>query len=297
MINSRALILAVLLGTVLQVAMVVVGHSNKSVANLFAVGGMGFSFLAGLAYAMWARGASPSALAIGGLVAGAVCAFLGILVSYLLGDVPPSLLALGTISSAVTGALGGWLGKFLFRAGGAVAIVAVIAGAPLHAHAQAASGRTTTQDVSPIVAEAIVEAPVDAVWAAWVTSAGLRAWLAPHADVDLRIGGILRTNYNAEGTIGDPQTIENTILSLDPGRMLSIQVSKAPAGLPFPTAIGQMWTVMYFDPVGADRTRVRVVGLGFHPDAESQQMRAFFERGNETTLQQLQRHFAAKARQ
>ena len=115
MFNSRALLFATLIGTVLQVAMVLAGHSNKSVANLFAVGGMGFSLIAGLAYAMMARGGTTSSLALGGLIAGALCAFIGIFVSHILGDVPVSLLALGTVSSAVTGALGGWLGKFLAR--------------------------------------------------------------------------------------------------------------------------------------------------------------------------------------
>jgi hypothetical protein len=115
MLNSRALLIATVLGTVLQVIMVVAGHSNKSIANLFAVGGMGFSLIAGLVYAIVARGGSTSSLAIGGLVAGAVCALIGIFVSYMLKDVPVTLLALGTVSSAVTGAIGGAIGKFLAR--------------------------------------------------------------------------------------------------------------------------------------------------------------------------------------
>lgn len=118
MLNSRALVLATVVGTVLQVGMVVAGHSNKSIANLFAVGGMGFSLVAGLAYAMWARGEPTTSVAVGGLVAGAVCAFIGIFVSYMLKDVPATLLVLGTVSSAVTGALGGWIGTFFFRAQG-----------------------------------------------------------------------------------------------------------------------------------------------------------------------------------
>jgi hypothetical protein len=116
MLNSRALLLATVVGSILQIAMVTAGHSNKSIAGLFAVGGMGFSLVAGLLYAMWARGGSASSLAVGGLIAGAACALIGIFVSYMLGDVPMTLLALGTISSAVTGALGGWVGKFLFTA-------------------------------------------------------------------------------------------------------------------------------------------------------------------------------------
>jgi len=121
MLNSRALVLATVVGTILQVAMVTAGHTNKSIAGLFAVGGMGFSLVAGLLYAMWARGGATSSLAIGGLLAGAICALIGIFVSYMLGDVPVTLLALGTISSAVTGAIGGWIGKFLFKAGAVVA--------------------------------------------------------------------------------------------------------------------------------------------------------------------------------
>lgn len=71
----------------------------------------------------------------------------------------------------------------------------------------------SAQEVGPIINEEIVDAPVENVWAAWSTSDGLRAWLAPHADIDLRVGGLMRTNYNTSGTLGDPQTIENAILS------------------------------------------------------------------------------------
>jgi len=108
--NTRALALASTVGTVLQVAMVVAGHSSPAVKALFAVGGMGLSLVAGVVYARLAPGATRGDAAVGGLLAGAICAFLGILVSRLLGDVPTSLLALGTVSSAVTGAIGGLLG-------------------------------------------------------------------------------------------------------------------------------------------------------------------------------------------
>jgi hypothetical protein len=116
MFNSRALVLATVLGTVLQIIMVVAGHSNKSIANLFAVGGMGISLVAGLLYAMLARGGTTSSPVLGGLVAGGVCALIGIIVSYMLGDVTASIILFGTLSSAVTGALGGWIGKLFARA-------------------------------------------------------------------------------------------------------------------------------------------------------------------------------------
>jgi len=115
MINQRALAVAASIGTVAQVAMVVAGHTNPAVAATFAVGGMGLSLLAGVLYAWLARTGAPTlgALATGGALAGGICAFIGILVSRLLGDVPTSLLLLGTISSVVTGAIGGALGKVI----------------------------------------------------------------------------------------------------------------------------------------------------------------------------------------
>jgi hypothetical protein len=50
---------------------------------------------------------------IGGVVAGASCAFIGLAVSVLLKDVPASLLLFGTAGSAVTGLIGAATGKAL----------------------------------------------------------------------------------------------------------------------------------------------------------------------------------------
>jgi hypothetical protein len=105
--NNRSLLIATLAGTVLQVAMVVAGHTNPTIKGLFAVGGMGLSLLAGALYAALSRPVAKGSAATGGALAGALCGLLGIAVSYMLGDVPASLLALGTLSSGVTGAIGG----------------------------------------------------------------------------------------------------------------------------------------------------------------------------------------------
>jgi hypothetical protein len=147
--SSRALVVASLVGTLLQVAMVVTGHSNDAVKGLFAVGGMGLSMLAGVLYARLARPATKGSAAVGGLAAGAICAFLGILVSHLLGDVPGSLLALGTISSAVTGAIGGVIGQLSLGRAAIVSIAALLAlGTPARAtSAQAAAAVTVAADV------------------------------------------------------------------------------------------------------------------------------------------------------
>ncbi len=113
--SNRPLLAATLVGTALQIAMVVAGHWSKTVADLFAVMGMTLSLVAGLLFAVWARRPTGGSSARGGSIAGGACALVGILVSYALGDVPAVVLAFGTASSAVTGALGALIGHRLIR--------------------------------------------------------------------------------------------------------------------------------------------------------------------------------------
>ena len=137
------------------------------------------------------------------------------------------------------------------------------------------------------VLEMEIDASIDRVWDACTTTAGFKSWAAPLADVDFKIGGKWRANYNPQGKLGDATTIENTILSYDPRRMLSIRPTRFPQGFPFVEAARKTWTVFYFSPITQARTKVRLVGLGYTDDKQSQQLRAFFAQGNKFSLQKL----------
>jgi hypothetical protein len=74
---------------------------------------MAISLVAGVVYVLSSSRSESTSPTLGGALAGGICALIGIGVSFALGDVPASLLALGTLSSAVTGAIGGWVaGRF-----------------------------------------------------------------------------------------------------------------------------------------------------------------------------------------
>ncbi len=157
----------------------------------------------------------------------------------------------------------------------------------------ALSGFGSAQAGEPaLVHEGIVAAPVADVWAAFTTRTGMESWMVAHAEIDLKVGGLMQTHYSAEGRIGDAGTIVNTVLSFDPQRMFSIKVARAPERFPFKNAIRSMWTVVYFEPAGDSRTRVTIRSMGFESDEESRRMRAFFDRGNAQTLAALQKRFA-----
>jgi uncharacterized protein YndB with AHSA1/START domain len=145
----------------------------------------------------------------------------------------------------------------------------------------------------PLVNEAVIQAPVRDVWRMFTTGDGIQSWMAARADIDLRIGGLMRTRYAADGPLGDEKTIVNRVLSFEPERMLSIQVERPPADFRWKKAVASMWTVVHFQPVSDASTSVRIVGMGFDDTAESREMREFFAQGNAWTLEQLRKKFAA----
>lgn len=142
--------------------------------------------------------------------------------------------------------------------------------------------------------ERVVAASAARAWRAFTDPAQMLQWMGvKRAEIDLRIGGDMRTSY-ADEDLGGPATIVNRILSYEPERMLSIQNVKAPAGSGL-DAFRDVWSVIRFEPLGDSRTRVVVVGLGYGEGPEWDRIYTHFDRGNEWTLDQLARHLAGAA--
>jgi uncharacterized protein YndB with AHSA1/START domain len=154
--------------------------------------------------------------------------------------------------------------------------------------------KTGRPDAGKQVTEGIINAPVEEVWTALCTKEGLEAWNVAHAEIDLRVGGLMRTHYDPKGRLGDPNTIENVILSFEPGRLLSIKVTNPPEKFPYKSAIKSVWHVIHFEPLGLARTRLQIIGLGYGTDEESKELRSFFDKGNAYTLKKLQEKFTPK---
>ena len=47
--------------------------------------------------------------------------------------------------------------------------------------------------------------------------------MVAHAEIDLKIGGKMKTRYDPKGAVDDSKAIENTILSYEPMRMSSFK--------------------------------------------------------------------------
>ncbi len=104
--TGRILIRTTLIGTVLQLLLVFAGHSIPAVKPPMGLVGMAISLFAGWLYGRWQWRGGRAAAAVGGAVVGGLCALLGLLESFYLKDLPASIIPIGTVGSAVTGAIG-----------------------------------------------------------------------------------------------------------------------------------------------------------------------------------------------
>jgi uncharacterized protein YndB with AHSA1/START domain len=163
------------------------------------------------------------------------------------------------------------------------------------AAALAAGLAVHAQDGVSFVNEGVVNAPVEEVWKVFSTSEGYKVLGPAQAEVDLRIGGTIRSRYGSDGPLGDPETIENVILAYEPPTMMALRIQKTPQTFPFKHAWKSTWTVMTLMPLDGGRTLVRASSLGFGTDEESIAMRRFFEAGNQTVIAGLQKHFTPPA--
>jgi uncharacterized protein YndB with AHSA1/START domain len=155
----------------------------------------------------------------------------------------------------------------------------------------ATAGRAA--DLPPLVTEGFINAPPAEVWRLFTTSEGFKTTGVAQADIDLRIGGTIRSHYDPQGVLGDGNTIVNEILAYEPERMLALRIKQAPESFPFKNAMRDTWSIVYLTPAGS-MTQVRIVGLGYRDDPESKAMREFFAEGNRITLDRMAKPYWPK---
>ena len=139
----------------------------------------------------------------------------------------------------------------------------------------------------------VIHASADDLWRAHTTPEGIvKLWSVAHAELDLRIGGTIKTHFDAKAKIGDADTIVHTILAYEPGRMLAL-ATHAPENAP--DAVKRWcergWHVTRIDPLGVELARVTVTGCGYGDDADSDAAWEFFERGNAWEFEQMRKAF------
>lgn len=139
-----------------------------------------------------------------------------------------------------------------------------------------------------LIQEFTVNVPLDSVWNAYTTNKGMEGWAAAIAEVDLKVNGTIKTNYNKSGKIGDESTITLHVLNYVPKRLLTLQ---AELTANFPDFMKEdekdLYNVILFEELAPDKTRLTSYGIGYKNNEKYMSLMKFFIQGNEMSYANL----------
>ena len=138
-----------------------------------------------------------------------------------------------------------------------------------------------TQDVR-------IHVPATEAWEALATAEGLTTWMSSKAEIDLRVGGTIRTHDGEDAAIGDDGTRTFQVLSVVPGRLLSLREGPADD---WPNAMKKdherLRSVMVIEALGEEHVLVRAYYTGFRDSAAYRRFLKGFIHRNERRLERL----------
>lgn len=112
LIDSRLLGRALIVGTLLEIALMIASHFRPWLQIHYAL--FGIMMIAGTAALLYARDLARGYVmgALGGLVVGAACGIAAVATANVLGDQPEQFIPYGVMICALVGAIGGLFGQY-----------------------------------------------------------------------------------------------------------------------------------------------------------------------------------------
>ena len=163
---------------------------------------------------------------------------------------------------------------------------------PLRALAGAAIALAATAAIGAeraIDKEVVVAAPIESVWQAWTTRAGIRTFFAPDAEIDARVGGAFHIHINPFAEPGMKGADDMRYMALQRPTMLSFDWN-APPSLPEVRA-QRTFVVVRLAPVDAQSTRVTLHHTGWGSGGQWDDTYAYFDRAWGNVLGNLKKSF------
>lgn len=182
-----------------------------------------------------------------------------------------------------------------------ISLLILTACSPSEALTQDASAQGNNKEISSkvdstaageliLTQEVIVHAPLETVWDAYTTEAGWAKWSTPLVSMDFRVGGTIKTNYNAEGTLGDETTNTLFIRNYVPYKLLTLQADLAPNWPEFMKEdVEDLYNLTLFEHLSEQKTRIISYGMGYKNNEKYLGLMDFFIQGNEYSYQQLKK--------
>jgi len=133
-----------------------------------------------------------------------------------------------------------------------------------------------------LIQEVRISVPIEKVWVAYTTKQGWESWAVPMAEVNWKVGGLIRTRYDTKGKIGEAGTIVNHIVNYVPMRLITLQAELSPH---FPEFMQKdakdFYNVIVFNKIDDYHTKVESFGIGYKDTEEYHSLMKFFIPANE----------------
>jgi hypothetical protein len=140
--------------------------------------------------------------------------------------------------------------------------------------------------------EIVVNTTIDETWKIIATEEGIKKWMAPVAFLDLKIGGMLKTNYNETAKIDDKGTITLGIINYIPSEIITYKIT-----------LNELFAekcrredknlqhIIQLKSLGSNKTKIISTMSGWGQGNEWDEAYSFFEKGNEWAFQKLLKVF------
>ena len=139
----------------------------------------------------------------------------------------------------------------------------------------------------------VINAPVEEVWKAWTTAAGIESFFAPKAaNVEPVPGGAFELWFGVNHPEGSRGSEGCLVHSVKPMEQLVFEWN-APPQLP---AIRKLRTLVYLDfkPLPGNRTELTLRNFGYGDGPEWARSKVYFEKAWPAVLGSLEKKYAAK---
>ena len=140
-----------------------------------------------------------------------------------------------------------------------------------------------------IAKEAVIKAPLAAVWKAWTTNEGIQSFFAPEAVIEARPGGAYSVHFNPYAQPGLKGADDMRVLAVQENQFLSFTWNAPPH---LPQAREQRTAVFVrFNAVDEGRTRVSIAHYGWGSGGQWDEAFNYFDKAWGNVLANLGKRF------
>lgn len=138
----------------------------------------------------------------------------------------------------------------------------------------------------------VVPSNIKETWKLFTTDEGLKKWIAPVAKIDMRTGGVIKTNYDRSKSVDDTTSIRLDIVNYLEYEMLTLKVNLNNSFPPEAKSEDKnLQEILQFVKLDESKTKIISTMVGWGQGSHWDKAYNFFEKGNDWTFREVLKVF------